>query len=237
MSTRYCIYCGRSSTPDNPVVNGVCFECRLKRGELLFQTKKELRYDLCKICGNVRIGYKWMNTHGFEEALNAVVYNDIPRHVKPGIGVRIKGVEKYTLLSMVNWRTRIQVYFTIEYGGAEKTVPVEFIIFFNPVKCPRCIMVESGEYEAVVQIRGVNKNKLRRILEEEFMRDERLQRDLVDVIETSKGVDLYFYSHGAARKLARRLTYRLDLRLNENYEQVGTRSGRPRARLTISLKP
>ncbi len=234
---RYCIYCGRESTPDNPVVNNVCLECRIKRGELLIVSRRELRYDLCKICGNVRIGYRWMNTHSFTEALKTVVYRDIPRYVKPGEAVTIKGVDGYELLSEANWRTRINVYFHIEYGGVEKSVPVEFIVYFNPVKCPRCMMVESGEYEAVIQLRNIDRRRLDRILMEEFSRDRRLQRDLIDVIESGNGVDLYFYNHGAARKLARRLASRLGLRIMENYEQVGQRSGKPRARLSISLKP
>lgn len=233
---RYCIYCGREATPDNPVVGNVCLECRIKRGELIIRTRSDLKYDLCKVCGNVKIGYRWMNTHGFREALETIVYGDIPRYVKPGEGATIKGIEGYELLSSANWRTRVKVYFRVGYGGVERIVPVEFTIYFNPVKCPRCIMVESGEYEAVIQIRDVDKSLLNKILRHEFMRSDRLRRDLVDVIETSNGIDLYFYNHGAARKLARRLAARLGLRIVENYEQVGVKSGKPRARLTISLR-
>lgn len=235
--TRYCIYCGREDSPENPVVDGVCLECRIKRGEILRVEKNVLRYDICRVCGSVRIGYKWRDTHGFEEAITLIVYEEVPRYVKPGPGVGDLRVEKYEYSTAANWRTVVRVYFTGTYGGKRFTYPVEFTIFFNPSKCPRCVMIDSGEYEAVLQIRGVNPKILNNILSKEFMADKRLREDLVDVIEADNGVNLYFYNHGAARKLARRLAGRLGLRIRENYEVAGTRSGKQRARLSISLKP
>ncbi len=235
--TRFCIYCGREETPDNPVINGVCLRCRIERGELVRAVKTALRYDICRICGSVRIGYRWRPTRGFEEALAIIVSEEIPRFVEPGPGVEDLRIERYEYVSAVNWRTVLRVYFTGRYGGKEFMVPVEFTVFFNPSKCPRCRMVESGEYEAVLQIRGVDLGLLDRVLEKEFMGDRRLREDLVDVIEMDGGVNLYFYNHGAARKLARRIASRLRLRMREDYEVAGTRSGKRRSRLSISLKP
>ncbi len=235
--TRFCIYCGAESTPDNPVIDGVCLRCRIKRGEIVRLKKRMLRYELCKICGNIRVGYRWRNTHGFEEAISLLVYEEIPKYIEPGPGVTDLRITGFEYITEPNWRTRVKVNLSGLYGGAVFNTSVEVVILFTPVKCPRCKMIESGEYEALLQIRGIEKHRLNEFLRREFDADPRLGNDLVDVIETDRGVDLYFYNYGAARKLARRLARKLGLGMHENYETVGTRSGRQRARLTIILKP
>ncbi len=234
--TRFCIYCGKEHTSSNPVVDGVCLECRLKRGEIISVDRKELRIDFCKVCGAVRIGHKWVETRSFEEALETIAYEVLPRHIKRGLGVEELGIGGYELVTKASWRTIVRIYVKGKYGGAGFTSPVDFVVYLNPVKCPRCIMVESGEYEAVLQIRGISRRELEKVLAKEFSRDERLRNDLVDVIENENGLDLYFFNHGAARKLARKLASRFNLRIKENYEVAGMRSGKQRARLIISLK-
>jgi nonsense-mediated mRNA decay protein 3 len=235
--TKYCIYCGAEDSPDNPVVGGVCLRCRIKRGEVVVVEEREFRIDLCKVCGAVRIGYKWVDTHGFEDALREVVYSILAHKAKPGPGVSSLEIDSYELVTHASWRTIVRVYYKGLYGGKEFVYPVDYVVYFNPTKCPRCRMIESGEFEAVVQIRGVDKRVLEKALEKVFNRDKRLRQDLVDYIEVSNGVDIYFYNHGAARKLSRRLSSMLRLTVKENYEVAGMRSGRQRARLYISLKP
>lgn len=235
--TRFCIYCGAEDTPDNPVVEGVCLRCRIKRGEIIEQVKKEIRVDFCKVCGAVRIGYKWIDTNGFNEALHQIVYNQLKELVKPGIGVDDLRIDGYELVTSASWRTVVRVYFRGIYGGKEFVYPLDFIVYLNPTKCPRCKMIESGEFEAVVQIRDVHVKDLEKALEKIFSRDKRLRQDLVDYIEVKNGIDIYFYNHGAARKLSRKLSNMLGLVIKENYEVAGMRSGKQRARLYVSLKP
>ncbi len=235
--TRFCIYCGAEDSRENPVVNGVCLKCRYKRGELVKVDKKELYLELCKTCYSLKIGFKWIQTNGFEDALNIVVYRVISKIVEPGEGVSSLTLDGYELMTNPSWRTVVKVFFKGLYGGVEFRYPIVFTIFFKPVKCPRCKMMDSGEFEAVLQIRDVDKKELDKVLEKIIMRDKRYVENLIDVIETRNGVDLYFYDHGTARRLARLLVKKLELFYKENYEVVGVRSGVSRARLYISLKP
>lgn len=235
--TRFCIYCGAESSPENPVIDGVCLRCRIERWEIVSLKKNTLRYELCKICGNIRVGYRWLNTHGFEEAISLLVREEIPRYIEPGPGVSNLEITGFEYITEPNWRTRVRINLSGLYGGQVFDTSLEAVILFTPVKCPRCKMIESGEYEALLQIRGTKKHELNELLKKEFDADPRLAIDLVDVIETDRGVDLYFYNYGAARKLARRLARKLGFEMHESYETVGTRSGRQRARLTIILKP
>lgn len=235
--TQYCIYCGRPHSKDNPVVNNVCLECMIKRGVIVKLKKSTIRASLCKICGSVKIGLKWVETRGFEEAIDSVVKEFVPHLIVPAQGVKDVRVKDYRLETSASWRTLIRLYIEGVYGGKEFLVERDLTIVFSPSKCPRCIMYDSREFEAVVQIRGFDLNLVSRMVEKIIGRDHRILRDLVDTVETSNGIDLYFYNHGAARKLARRLSILLKASLQESFEEAGIRSGRRRSRLYISLKP
>ncbi|OYT39088.1 MAG: hypothetical protein B6U89_04740 [Desulfurococcales archaeon ex4484_58] len=234
---RYCIYCGVEDSIDNPVINGVCLNCRMKRGELVVVNERNLYIELCRSCFSVRIGYKWRESTGFDDAIEQVVYSVLKNKVKPGEGVSNLTINDYELITTPSWRTIVRVYFRGVYGGKEFEYPIDFTIYFKPVKCPRCKMIDSGEFEAVVQIRGIDSKLLDKIFEKIVSRDRRFVENIVDIIETRNGVDLYFYDHGTARKMAKQLSKYLKLRIKENYEVTGMRSGVSRARLYISLKP
>jgi len=234
--TRFCVYCGSRDSPDNPVIGSVCLKCRIKRGELIRLEQDKFYFDLCKVCGSLKIGFKWIDTDGFESAIDYIVHNYIRDKISYAEGVNEINIDGYRYASTPSWHTDIDIIVSGKYGGAYFKVPLRLTIFFRPTKCPRCIMYDSREYEALIQIRGVNLDKIKRVIEDEFYKEPRLGRDYIEAIETRNGLDIYFYSQGAARKLARRLSHRLGLTVKENYEVAGTRSGKPRTRLHISLK-
>lgn len=233
----FCIYCGASETKDNPIVNGVCLKCKLKRGELIRLSKDRIKIDICKTCYSIKIGYKWVQTAGFEDAISKIIANTFYKLVTPSSRGQIFSIRKYELVTKASWKTIVRVYIATVFGAVEIEVPADIAIFLNPVKCPRCKMYRSREFEAVVQIRGYSINSISRILEKVFSEDRRLLRDLIESISMHNGVDVYFFTHGAARRLARKLANILNAHIIETYEEAGTRSGKQRARLYISLKP
>ena len=235
--TRFCIYCGVEDSSENPVVDGVCLKCRIKRRELYLFKEDSVHVDMCRICYAVRIGFKWVDTLGFEDAIRVVVEELLPGIIKPidsVYGLHIKG---YRLVTTASWRTVVELEITGFYGAKEFTVRDKYIIFFNPVKCPRCIMYDSRDFEAVIQIRGFSKSRVKKVVEKEFMSNKAIARDYIDAIEHDNGYDIFFYSKSSARKLARRLASRLNARIIESFEETGTRSGKQHTRLYISLKP
>ncbi len=233
---RFCVYCGSNDTPENPVIDSVCLRCRIKRGELVRLEQNTYYFDLCKVCGSLKVGYRWIDTNDFESAIDYIINNFIPDKIKPAKGIRELRIDGYDYVTTPSWHTDIDIIVSGKYGIADFRVPLRITIYFRPTKCPRCIMYDSREYEALVQIRGIHVKELKKILEEEFVKEPRLGRDYIEAIETKNGVDIYFYSHGAARKLARRLSHRLGMNIKENYEITGTRSGKQRTRLHISLR-
>lgn len=238
--SRFCIYCGAEDTFENPVIENICFKCRIKRGELLNASKKEFRIDMCKSCYSIRLGHKWIETNGFEDALHILANNYLVKHVSGGTGVSDLELLKYEYITTPSWRTIIRLYFKGVYGSKEFVYPVEFTIYLNPVKCSRCIMIDSREYEALVQIRGFNKNILDKIFNKIIESDPKMLSNIIDYYEVKNGVDLYFYSKRSARKLVRMIQKLVNkeysLIVKESFEEVGTRQGSRRTRLTISIK-
>ncbi len=235
---RFCIYCGTTGDKENPVINGVCLRCRLKRKELVSLKKKSIKVSYCKICGAIKVGYKWVDTSGFEDAISFIINNIVKELLIPGSGVSDIKITGFNLKTMASWRTVVEIDIMGSYGETVFQDREEVVIYLDPVKCPRCIMYNSREFEAVVQIRGVDPSVINRVIVEELNLDNRICRDLIEAIEVAKGIDLYFYTYGAARKIARRIAAKLgNLIVSETYEKAGMRSGKQRARLYISVKP
>lgn len=234
---KYCVYCGRSSSKENPVEGNICLNCLLKRGEAVRLSKETISIPLCKTCYSIRIGFKWVNTTGFENAIDYVVKNYLLHYIEAAPNITDLRIIDYEFETSSSWRTLVKVYVAGRFGGKEFTVPVNVVLMFKPVKCPRCIMYDSREFDAVIQIRGFDKNTLVRLIDALLSRDVKTARDLIDLVELDNGIDLYFYRAGSARRLARKLAQKLKASTIESYEEAGMRSGRKRTRLYISLKP
>ncbi len=234
----YCIYCGRRGSPENPVVNGVCLECRRRRGELVTVVRRRLEAEVCRICYAVKIGGQWIDSDGLADAAALVARHWYGKAVRPGPGVErleLLGIEYVTKPS---WRTVVRYRLRGSYGGRVFEEHADIEVYLRPSKCPRCIMYDSREFEAVVQVRRIDRGRVENALTKIFMSDPRAARDLIDVVEAGGGIDLYFYSHGAARRTARGLVKKIrGLVMRETYEEAGMRSGRQRARLYIVVKP
>jgi len=235
----FCIYCGVEDTGENPVVGGVCLKCKLKRGELVKADAREYKFDLCRVCYSVRIGYKWFEARDFGEALSIVVENYLVEHVKPGSGVEKLEYAGYEHVTAPSWRTTLRIYFKTVYGGREVVAPLDVVVSFNPVKCPRCRMHNSGEYEAVIQLRGLSDEEFTSILNTALKHHSKLLVGVIEITSVRNGIDVYLSSRGSARKLAKALTSILKTRYSvvtsESYQEVRSGSG-GRGRLTISIR-
>lgn len=236
--TRFCVYCGAEDNPDNPVVNGVCLRCRIKRGRLVYLTSNSIRADLCRVCGSVKVGSKWVEAADFPDAVDKVVKFYAGKILRVDPSVEKAEITSIRLKTGPSWRTLVDVIVEGVYGGKRFRVEKELTVFLSPAKCPRCIMYDSREFSAVVQIRGFKRELVEKAVSSILSKDHRLTRELVEAIETKDGANLYFYSAGAARKLARRVSVALGGKVFESHEDVGiNRSGKRRSRLYISLKP
>lgn len=226
---RVCPRCGRE-TP--VVVRGLCPRCFAEVYGVA-SVPGEVRVEVCRYCGSVRLGERWVETDAtFEGILDAVV-NWLSKRlqpVEPLIGVEVLG---WDALTRPNWSTRILLRLRGWTGdGVEVEAEAPTTVRLQPSICPRCKTRASGEYSALVQVRGRHPN-LRRLVEEAVERAGILG-DVVEIAEGRDGVDAYLTHRGAASRLISALERLAPLRVSGPYrEYVGVTSrGRRRTRDT-----
>ncbi|MCE4600274.1 MAG: 60S ribosomal export protein NMD3 [Desulfurococcales archaeon] len=227
-----CPRCGRMV---DRLVRGVCPRCFAEKYGVA-SLPSTVRVEACRYCGAVRLGGRWIHASSFHEAVEAIARYVVERTkpVEPLEDVELAGIEYE---SSPNWTTRLTLHLASHYRGVTITGRAGILVQIKSSICPVCKIRVSGEYDTVLQIRGARGEALRRGVEE-GLANAGLQEQLVDIIESRDGIDVYFTNKGAARKLARELSRRFKARLYEVvHETVGVdSSGRRRSRKTLVLR-
>lgn len=236
--SKFCIYCGVEDSIENPVIENICLKCRLERS-LLLKIESEIVFEICRSCFSIKIGFKWIETTGLQDALDYVINKKLLNFIEKPVDIKFIEIVKYEFLTNPSWRTRVRVYLKIKYRDYEFIAPIEVTIVFKPVKCFKCINLISGEYDAVVQIRGFDLDYLKTILNNVLNKSD-LVENIVDIIEKHNGCDIYFFNKSYARRFVKTLLksvsnkYRVSVK--ESFEHIGSKHGVDRYRLVISIK-
>ena len=234
---RVCPRCGRETSI---VIDGLCPQCYAEtRGIVRLPSRVNAR--ICRYCGSVWLGGKWIPAGSFEDAVRLVAERAVSQARRdPGFErVSISGLRYETL---PNWRTLVELDIEGFAGDIRAVQRVSLEIRLEPSICPVCKTRVSGEYDTVLQIRGLRPAGLDPGMVEELVIGESLRlglaRQLVDVIRHKSGVDVYFTNTGAARKLAKRLASLYGGSTSPvRYENVTiTSTGRRRTRKTLVLR-
>ncbi|MEB3806233.1 MAG: 60S ribosomal export protein NMD3 [Desulfurococcales archaeon] len=227
-----CPRCGRIV---DRLVRGVCPECFAEKYGVAV-LPDIVRVEACRYCGAVRIGGRWVRASSFDEAVETIARYVVERArpVEPLEDVELAGIEYE---SSPNWTTRLTLHLIGRYRDVTITGRARVLVQIKSSICPVCRVRVSGEYDTLLQIRGARGEALRREVEEGLV-NAGLLGQLVDIVESRDGIDVYFTNRGAARKLARELSRRFKARLYEVvHETVGVdSSGRRRSRKTLVLR-
>jgi len=230
-----CPRCGRET---EFLIDGLCPKCyaEVKGPELIPNT---IEAEVCRYCGAVRLGFKWVETEGsFESIIMKVIEHEI-RKVAEKSGV-INNIELKDVIfeTEPNWTTRL----VLVLAGTVRSEKVEWkkptTVRLNPSICPKCITKISGEYDTVVQLRGDLRPE---ILERDII--DLIERtvilnDLIDIIRHKEGVNVYFSHIGAARKFIKIILKKYEASWKGPYREIiGTNSsGKNRTRNTFVVR-
>jgi nonsense-mediated mRNA decay protein 3 len=192
--------------------------------------------EVCRYCGSIRLGSRWVPASSFEEAVLAIAQHLVrkAKPIEPLESVELVGVDYE---SLPNWLTRIRLHLRGSYRGVEiegfQTVEIKL----KPSVCPVCKIRVSGEYDTLVQVRGGDPEEIERVIEAEIVKNDLLPH-FVDIIRGKHGVDVYFTHQGAARKLTRALSRYYEIEVHTPvHENVGIEStGKRRSRKTIVIR-
>ncbi len=235
MGKRFCIICGRSEDEVRLVgETNICVECFVKLYGLVAVPRIK-PIPRCRVCGSIYVGGKWMPAGSFEEAVRIVVEKVIIPSLKPSRReVGEYRVKSWRVLKGPSWTTLLELRVEARLAGVEVGEEKQVRLRFKPTICPSCATYRSGEYEAVVQVRGRGAEEA---LEKALGMLGSRTEHVLDVLEVKGGYDVYFDEIGAARRLARLISSISKAKVSETGEVVGTnRSGRRRLRKTIIVR-
>ena len=185
----YCARCGKQLIPGSSV-GPFCLDCYVEMYKLLC-VPEQVSFDYCKYCGAYRLGHRWQSGGELEEAVQLFI-EEVARNVKPcRPEVKSFSVESVEPLTQPSWRTIYAIRYSIQIQGVDKPVFQTYRVEVraNPTICPTCKDIRGGEYNVLLQVRGIKPTELARLLRPLLDSSEQIQNSIVDIIEYSNGVD------------------------------------------------
>jgi len=233
-----CARCGKPLEPGRHV-GALCLDCFLETTRLLCISDR-LRFDYCKYCGSIRLGYRWVEGGDLEEAARKYIKWYIENHVKPCTSV----VKRYELVdiqasSIPSWRTTYILTFSFLLDGVDESVEQSYrvVVYANPTICPMCKDARGGDYNVLVQIRGAPPSRLASALSHLLNSNEHVVNNIVDIIELKNGADIFLSDRGSASRIIRELKKMFNVKVIATSEDVGISSkGKMRRRLVYSIR-
>jgi len=235
----FCIKCGKE---DEELFKGLCHSC-FAAGNKLITIPSELEVESCAHCSSIHVGDKWMETELSEEDFVAqtIAQESIPDEDAEDVVLEI---------DLINQRGSI-LEMMVTASGKVLGIPVrrEFKVNvkLNRDACPECSKYASGYYEAVLQLRA----DTRPLEAEEIQTADDIIKRLLDKLSKKnrmaylsqrvgikEGVDYYFGSYKAARKISNVLKEQMGGMLGESPRLMGRdkSAGKDLYRIWISLR-
>ena len=235
----FCIECGKE---DQELFKGLCYSC-FAAGNKLITIPSELEVESCAHCSSIHVGDKWMETELSEEEFVAqtIAQESVPDEDAEDVTLEIDLInQKGSILEMM-----------VTARGEVLGIPVErefkVNIKLNRDACPECSKYASGYYEAVLQLRA----DTRPLEDEEIQMADEIIKRLLDKLSNKnrmaylsqrvmikEGMDYYFGSYKAARKISNVLKEQMGGMLGESPRLMGRdkSAGRDLYRVWISLR-
>ncbi len=228
-----CPRCGRRT---RILIEGLCPKCyaELKGPQIV---PSFIEAEVCRYCGSVRLGYKWVETKGsFEDVIMKVLDHQL-RSIKNHEIIKDISLKEVNFLTKPNWTTKLLLSFEGNVAGEKVDWKVALTVRLRPSICPKCITRISGEYDTLVQIRGAVPNDMERKVPE-IAEVAGVINDMVDIIGEKEGVDVFFTHIGAARKFIKEMSRRYKISWKGPYrEAIGiSSSGKKRSRNTFVVR-
>jgi len=228
--SRFCAECGVEESADTPIFNNLCLKC-LSESCSLFEVRRGIVVHICRKCGSVRSGNKWVKADNVMEVHN-LIGNASARSIKPALGVKIvdtilKTLETYSPV------LEVEVKALIGNNPISKTLRVS-VEWIRDI-CPLCLKRYSGSYEAVVQVRPFNYDDEVREFKNTLMHI--FQDSILEIEDLEKGYDIKVFSIRAAHQIIDEIRRRWIVKISKSYgEQYRSREGRRRGRQYISTR-
>lgn len=215
MKPKFCPACGKET---NVLFNGLCESCFGERNKLA-EIPEKIKIKVCSNCGKIE-GARIRKFN--EKEVKKIIMQNIKTNGK------IKDIE----ITERNGKVKIEVSGLME-GKIEKKEILETKIMIKKRLCETCGKVRGGYYEAVLQIRSDDKEKIENALCD--MKSMICKRGTITKIEQTKnGVDIYFTPKKILKYILKSMPKTKEIK--RSYTLVTKKDGRDLYRNTVLVR-
>ncbi len=254
MPSKFCYKCGALEEDKGPLIEGLCQDC-FKEENPLIKAPEKIKLEICRECGAYFVGDKAYDVerdpaNEYLEAAKEEISSHAEVLQKGPTGTRYVSLDeaeevdvgfeaRYTSPEKILVEVGVQIKsFESDSPFTDKTsVEVELV----ETTCEICRRIETGYYEAVLQVRGEDEipedklTEIYRALQEEFMKmyDKDREEFVSQVKRKHGGMNLYLSSSKLGEDLARFLKKEYGAETDQSAELIGqTDDGRDKYRVT-----
>ena len=214
VSKKFCFVCGKQA-----VKEGKCEECWSKEHALVTLPEK-IEFIQCPKCDLTKTRNRWIAPD-----LEKIIKDSAKTHGEVDAWSFLPNKEGY----------EVEVRGWIDSMRKVETHKVKLHAIKNV--CPVCGKLLSGYYEAIIQVRGEYNGIILEWLEKEANRVGKTDNMAFFRQEIVKGgIDYFFGSKAAAKKLADALKKRFDAELTTSFQVAGRKDGKELRRTIISAR-
>ncbi|NPA77217.1 MAG: hypothetical protein GXN93_05715 [Candidatus Diapherotrites archaeon] len=220
---KVCPRCGRTDE-EVPFIGFFCRDCYLKEHQLV-HVPKSLKIRYCPRCERIYTD-RW---HEFSlEALS--------EWLRKKIKTDMEGAQISFSFPEVS---EDGISFLYVARGVVEGVPVELKgegqIKVEKQLCPRCARESGGYYEAIIQVRGADVQRMADLIAHSVEKEPDKFAFVSKVVYRREGIDLYVGSRKAADRVAKRFEKRYGAKLVRSHTLVTEKNGKRLYRLTVAL--
>ena len=209
----FCVECGRKGK----TYHGLCIDCYLKKKKF-FSIPSSVEVTFCRECDSYRIGGEWKRGNLDE---------DLKEYIRKNIKAEID-YECTIDNSKVTCRGKFE--------GRDVEEEREIKIIEKERLCPQCSLKKGGYFEAIIQVRDADKEKMRKA-DEIIKRNVEKSKTFISRKEKVRGgYDYYLGSKKAAEHSAKEIKDMLGGEMKISSTLAGVKDGRRVYRNTYSVR-
>lgn len=216
MKSKFCARCGKKT---ENLFDGLCEDCFKETNEL-FYVPKTIRISVCKNCGKIKVK-KW-ERKSIDEAIKSFI--------------KVDG--KLKKLNIKKNQVGNKIFVEIKVFGlvknkVEKTETKNTTVIIEKKLCDVCGKIRGGYYEAVIQLRSDDEEKIKKYLMSVKNIVEKNNGALTKVEKNKNGVDLYITPKNLVDKIIRNVPH---TEVKKSYTLVTKKDGKNLYRMTALLR-
>ncbi len=198
----FCVECGK----EGKTYEGLCLDCYLKKD--LMKIPDEIKLTICRYCDAYKIKNKW---------LRGDFKNDIKEYIKKNIESSI-----FFEIDMEDNKIVCKGFFE----GREILREKEIKIKLKESVCDQCSLFRGGYYEAILQIRGANREE-EKFIDEFIKKIVKIKKSFISKKEIVKGgIDYYMGNKKVASNVAKELKKEFNAEYNLSSSLFGLEDGK-----------